>query len=121
MTEKQKRAADNFIETGDGIRALIKAGYSESYAKRFHKKFFEGSDTKKYITDKIKPVVVKNDTPSDEIIGYLTKVMRGEDEEMNSTQRMKAAELLWKYYSTNKECTKDIDIRPIVIYEDIKY
>lgn len=122
MNDRQKKATDIFLCTGDGKGALIEAGYSEKFAKRYES-FFEKEEMQSYIKERISPVVVEADSPSDEIIEYLKKVMRGE-EDTNPTQRMKAAEILCRHYGLNKENKDDAsdeDIqRPVVIYEDIR-
>ncbi len=125
MNERQIKAADIFIATADGRQALKDAGYSDDYAKKY-KSFFEKEDVQAYIKEKIRPAVTDEtepDSPSEEIIDYLKRVMRGE-EDTNSTQRMKAAEILCRHYGINKESKMDIDEeeipRPIVICDDVR-
>ena len=124
MNDRQKNAADIFIETGDGRQALKDAGYSDDYAKKY-KSFFEKEDVQAYIKEKIRPAVTDEETPdspSEEIIDYLKRVMRGE-EDTNSTQRMKAAEILCRHYGINKENKTEDDEeeipRPVVICDDV--
>ncbi len=124
MNDRQKNAADIFIETGDGRQALKDAGYSDDYAKKY-KSFFEKEDVQAYIREKISSAV-KDETensPSVEIIEYLKRVMRG-DEDTNPTQRMKAAEILCRHYGINKENKTEDDEeeipRPVVICDDVR-
>ena len=125
MNERQKKAADIFINTGDGKQALKEAGYSDCYVKKY-RTFFEKEDIQAYINDKITPDVSEDkecEDPYEEIISYLKKVMRGE-EDSNPTQRMKAAEILCRHYGINKENKSDAEETeipfPIVIHDDVR-
>ncbi len=125
MNNRQKKAADIFIVTGDGRQALKKAGYSDDYAKKY-KAFFEKEDVQAYIKGKIRPIVTdeEENSPSEEIIEYLKRVMRG-DEDTNPTQRMKAAEILCRHYGINKENKtengEEAEMpRPVVICDDVR-
>ncbi len=137
MNIKQKKAADFFIEGGDGYSALINAGYSQRYAKAY-KSFFNKSEIREYIQQSI---MEKNcGGESDEVIQYLFRVMRGEEKEtelvkgknekgevvydaiespMSGTLRMKAAELLCKRYGLYKEKPESSQSTAVVIREDI--
>ncbi len=137
INKKQKKAAELFIETGDGYSALINAGYSEKFAATY-KAFFDRKEIKEYIQQ----YITEEDcgAKSDEVIRYLFRVMRGEEKEtelvknknekgetvydavespMSGTLRMKAAELLCKRYGLYREKAEaNINI-PVVIKEDI--
>ena len=110
LNNKQKMAADIYIETGDKALALKKAGY-----KQTSEYIFNNDEMNKYINR------VKEDkiNPTNEIISYLTKVMRGEEADATATQRIKAAEMLSKHYGLDKERKKEETALPVVIYDDI--
>jgi len=140
MTEKQKRFADHYIEIGDAKEAAIKAGYSEDSAKQIGYENF----TKPYLRLYIDKIIAKKDNTriasQDEVLEYLTSVMRGEIEEeqivveskgdyitearaimkqVGAKDRNKAAELLGKRY---KIFTDNIDLNHsggIQIIDDI--
>ncbi len=137
MNIKQKKAADLFIESGDGYSALIGAGYSERYARAYDS-FFGKTEIRDYIGKKLMEKSCMNE--SDEVIQYLFRVMRGEEKEtelvkgknekgeivydsvespMSGTLRMKAAELLCKRYGLYKEKTENTRDTPVVIREDM--
>ncbi|ULL19666.1 terminase small subunit [Paenibacillus sp. H1-7] len=78
LTEKQKRFADYFIESGNATEAAIRAGYSEKTAR------FIGAEnlTKPNISAYIDEMLGKKDNEriasQDEVLEFLTSVMRGE-------------------------------------------
>jgi phage terminase small subunit len=115
LTVKQKKFADLYIELGNATEAAIKAGYSEKTAKAMG---YENL-TKPYIKQYIDEIMVQKDKEAiasqDEILSYLTAVMRGNKREqtligigmgeqrvteidVGSKDRIKAAELLGKRY-----------------------
>ena len=51
ISEKQRRFADYFIETGNIYQSAIKAGYSKNYAKAQAHKLLENVGIKNYIDD----------------------------------------------------------------------
>ncbi|MDO4300363.1 MAG: terminase small subunit [Clostridia bacterium] len=118
MNTRQKAAADYYLETGDGYTALIKAGYSKGYAKNYIT-FFKKQSIQKYLSKILESEKTNKDTPLlNEIVDYLTGVMRGEDDS-SSSQRMKAAELLYKLHGLNKENSAEANDSPVVICDNI--
>lgn len=81
LTEKQKRFADYYIETGNATEAAIKAGYSKSTARIIASENL----TKPYIRDYIDEILASKDktrvASQDEVLQYFTSLMRGELEE----------------------------------------
>lgn len=114
LNEKQKKAADYFMEIKDEKEALIRAGYGKDTVKKY-KAFFEKPQIVEYINKKLNEIP----SPSDEIISYLTKVLRGEETDATASQRIKAAEMLSKHYGLDKIKEPDKDNKPIVIYDNI--
>lgn len=116
MTEKQKRFCDFYIETGNATQAAIKAGYSEKTAKQIGQENLTKPDLRAYIDERL--VELKNERTADaqEVLEYLTAVMRGEykeatligvgegaqavvDIDVGAKDRLKAAELLGKRHA----------------------
>ena len=120
MNKRQEMAINFFIETGDSLNSLIKAGYSEKYAQSKENTYFNNPDIINYLDKKLnnntQDTTPKKDIPT-EIASYLTMVMRGEDDGANLTQRMKAAELLCKHY--NSDNNNKNDNIPIIIKDNI--
>ena len=116
MTEKQKRFCDFYIETGNAKEAAIRAGYSEKTAKQIGQENLTKPDLRAYIDERL--VELKNERTADaqEVLEYLTAVMRGEykeatligvgegaqavvDIDVGAKDRLKAAELLGKRHA----------------------
>lgn len=101
LTPKQKAFADYYIELGNAEQAAIKAGYSKAYARGNAHKLVANSCISKYIDERMKAVEAKRIASGDEVLQYLTSVMRGQvkdqfDLDPSLQDRTKAAELLGK-------------------------
>lgn len=130
LTIKQKRFADEYIISGNAYQAAVNAGYSENYAKGNVIKLLENVSVKSYMEDRLKGLEDKAIAKQEEVLKYLTSVMRGEEEEevlygigegaqstrhieVGAKDRIKAAELLGKRYKlfTDKvELDADVDM-----------
>jgi phage terminase small subunit len=115
LTLKQKAFADYYIETGNATEAAIKAGYSKKTAKETGYENLTKPHIKAYIEERMAEKDKKRIASQDEILEFLTKVMRGEiteqvpifvgegfqhleDKDISAKDRIKAAELLGKRY-----------------------
>ena len=117
LTLKQQRFADEYIISGNIYDSLIKAGYSEKYAKSDGCKILENPSVKTYIDEKLKELSDKKIADQQEVLAYLTSVLRGETQSEivvvegqgegvsrakpiqkapDEKERLKAAELLGK-------------------------
>ena len=130
LTIKQKRFADEYIISGNIYQSLIHAGYSENYAKSDGCRILDNPRVKAYINERIKELDDKAIAKQEEVLKYLTSVMRGEQTEqvlygmgegmqgktlieVGAKDRIKAAELLGKRYRlfTDKvELDADVDM-----------
>ncbi|NBA61825.1 terminase small subunit [Enterococcus mundtii] len=116
MTEKQKRFCDFYIETGNATQAAIKAGYSEKTAKQIGQENLTKPDLRAYIDKRLEEMENKRTADAQEVLEYLTAVMRGEETEeiligigegaqakidiyVGAKDRLKAAELLGKRHA----------------------
>lgn len=125
---KQKKFADEYIISGNAYQSAINAGYSETYAKGNVIKLLENVSVKSYIGERMQKLEDKAIAKQDEILRYLTSVMRGESKSAvvvvegtgegcsdarvvykppDEKERTKAAELLGKRHSL---WTEKIDI-----------
>lgn len=117
MTLKQQRFADEYIITGNLYKSAVKAGYSEKYAKAQSHKLLENVGIKNYIDERLAKLESEKIATQEEVLQYLTSVMRGEKTEPllvldgegtqkviqavpNVQSRTRAAELLGKRYGT---------------------
>lgn len=128
LTLKQKKFADEYIISGNAYKSAIEAGYSKSYAKGNVVKLLENVSVKAYIDERLKELDDKAIAKQEEVLQYLTAVMRGQSKSavvvieglgeglsearlMNKTpdekDRIKAAELLGKRYGA---FTEKVDI-----------
>lgn len=83
LTEKQKRFADYYIETGNMTEAAIKAGYSKKTARVIGQENLLKPAIKNYIDEKLKELEEKRVASATEVMQLLTSAMRGElDEEV---------------------------------------
>jgi len=120
MNERQKRFADEYIRTANKHQSAIRAGYSEKYARTSSHKLLENKSIKDYVEARFKELEKQTIAQQDEVLQYLTAVMRGEQEDeenivvpkgdyvsdvekhtkkADTAQRTKAAELLGKRYA----------------------
>lgn len=97
LTEKQKKFIDYYIETGNATESARRAGYKQPQV--------QGSQNleklRNFIDERLKPDEDKRIADADEVLQYLTAVMRGEvkdtfDFDTSVRDRNKAAELLGK-------------------------
>lgn len=116
MTEKQKRFCDFYIETGNAKEAAIRAGYSEKTAKQIGQENLTKPDLRAYIDERLAELKNERTADAQEVLEYLTAVMRGEykeatligvgegaqavvDIDVGAKDRLKAAELLSKRHA----------------------
>ncbi len=116
LTPKRKKFADYYIETANLYQSAMKAGYSKNYAKSQAHKLLENVGIKKYIEERMEKLDKERIASADEVLEYLTKVMRGniKDQfglEISIQDKTKAAELLGKRY---RLFTDKVEIKGIV-------
>lgn len=128
LTLKQKKFADEYIISGNATQSAIKAGYSKKTAGVIAVENLEKPNIKAYIDERLKELDDKAIAKQEEVLQYLTAVMRGQSKSavvvieglgeglsearlMNKTpdekDRIKAAELLGKRYGA---FTEKVDI-----------
>ncbi|AOH54473.1 terminase [Peribacillus muralis] len=134
LTEKQKRFADFYIETGNGVDSARRAGYKGNNLNKIASENLTKLDIRKYVDERIAEKESKQIAKQDEVLTFLTSIMRGEQKEevlrgigegaqtiddmdVGAKDRIKAAELLGKRYAmwTDKQ---DIDVKGVVTFVD---
>ena len=103
MTEMQKAFCDYYIETGNATESAIRAGYSKKTAKAIGSENLTKPYIKQYIDERLKQIEDARIAKGEEVLQYLTKVMRGEEKDQfgldaSLQDRTRAAELLGKRY-----------------------
>lgn len=140
LTLKQKRFANEYIISGNATEAAIIAGYSKKYANTNASKLLQNTTIKEYVDERLKDLEDKSIAKQEEVLKYLTAVMRGENQsetvvieaQENGTtrarrfgrlpeekDRLKAAELLGKRYGTwtdKVDMTGDMSLKIEVDY-----
>ena len=137
LTLKQQRFADEYIISGNATDAAVKAGYSKKYANTNASKLLQNTTIKSYIDEKLAELQSQKVADQQEVMEYLTAVMRGEKTEPllvldgEGTQkvinavppvqaRTKAAELLGKRYSLFTDKVElDATVEQVVFEDDI--
>ena len=136
LTEKQKRFADYYIETGNITEAAIKAGYSKKTARVIGQENLQKPAIKSYIDEKLETMQDERTASAKEVLEFLTKSMRGElDEEVvviegtgdgtsearkikkqiGLRERIKSAELLGKRYRLFTDKVEVEGVVPVMI------
>ena len=118
LTEKQKRFIDYYIETANATESARKAGYSKKTARSIGNENLTKLDF--FIKSKLHEKENQRIASQNEVLQYLTKVMRGEEKDQfgldaSLQDRTKCAELLGKRYGTftdkiNSKIETDIKI-----------
>lgn len=119
LTEKQKRFADYYIETGNGAEAARLAGYKGKNLNNIASENLAKLGIKNYIDEKLEEMSSQRIASANEVMELLTSAARGELEEevvvvegegdgcstartikkqIGAKDRLKAAELLGKRY-----------------------
>ena len=144
MTAKQMRFCDEYLIDLNATQAAIRAGYSEKYANTNASKLLQITTIKDFIAKRMAEKESKLIADQDEVLRYLTSVLRGESQSevvviegigmgtseartMNKApdekERLRAAELLGKRYGLYKETveqTVDMELNITVDYGEDK-
>ncbi|WP_110956218.1 terminase small subunit [Anaerosinus massiliensis] len=125
MTVKQQAFADYYIELGNGTEAAIRAGYSKKTAKVIANENLNKPYLRQYIDERLQQIADKRIAKGEEVLQYLTRVMRGEEKDQfdldaTITDRTKAAELLGKRYALFIDKKEINGAIPVVIADDIE-
>ena len=136
LTEKQKRFADYYIETGNITEAAAKAGYSKKTARVIGQENLLKPAIKGYIDEKLEAMQDERTASAKEVLEFLTKSMRGEIKEevvvvegtgdgtseartvkkqIGLRDRIKSAELLGKRYRLFTDKVEVDGVVPVMI------
>lgn len=137
LTPKQQRFCDEYLIDLNATQAAIRAGYSKKTANRIGPENLSKPAVKEYIQKRMNEKEAQLIADQDEVLKYLTAVLRGEEQDElvtataeGETQRLtvrrqanqiKAAELLGKRYGLyveKIESDKDFNINIKIDYGD---
>ena len=136
MTAKQKRFCDEYLIDLNATQADIRAGYSKKAARQVGNENMSKPYIKNYIEERMQEKEDSLIAKQDEVLKYLTSVMRGESKSSvlamagdgvqeviqkppDERERTKAAELLGKRYRLFTDKVEVEGAIPIVIVDDI--
>lgn len=136
MTARQKRFCDEYLIDLNGTQAAIRAGYSPRSARQIADRNMSNNDIRKYIDDRMKEKEKELIADQDEVLKYLTEVLRGKSQSEivvvenigdftsearlmqkspDEKERLKAAELLGRRYNLFSEKMKVDVALPVII------
>lgn len=125
MTAKQQRFCDEYLIDLNATQAAIRAGYSKKTAYSIGIENLNKPELKKYIEDRMAEKESALIADQNEVLKYLTSVMRGESQSSvlarnfegaedviekppDEKERLKAAELLGKRYGLYTEKVNEV-------------
>lgn len=132
MNVKQRKFCDEYLIDLNATQAAIRAGYSEKTARQVGQRLLTYVDISAYIDEQLERIHNERTADAQEVIEYLTSVMRGEhteqalqlvgdgvqeicDIEVSAKDRLKAAELIGKRYGIFTDKTDLTVAQPIVV------
>lgn len=142
LTAKQQRFCDEYLIDLNATQAAIRAGYSKKTARVIGAQNLSKLAVKNYINERMKEKEAELIADSDEVMRYLTSVLRGQSRSEvvvvenvgdymsearliqkapDEKERLKAAELLGKAHQIfvdKVEQTVDMDLNITVDYGD---
>lgn len=101
LTKKERIFADEYVKTTNGTQSAITAGYSEKTASVTASKMLRKPKVCQYIDAVMNERSKDTIATADEVLEYLTRVVRGEEKDafgldVSVADKTKAAELLGK-------------------------
>lgn len=137
MNRKQKKFADEYLIDCNATQAAIRAGYSPKTAKQVGQRLLTNVDLSTYIEQQLEQIHNEKTADAQEVLEYLTAVMRGEhteqvlrlvgegvqtidNMEVSAKDKLKAAELIGKRYGMFKDNVNVAGSVPVVIADDLE-
>lgn len=101
LTKKERIFADEYVKTTNGTQSAIAAGYSEKTARSKASQLLTKVNVRQYIDAVMNERSKDTIATADEVLEYLTRVVRGEEKDafgldVSVADKTKAAELLGK-------------------------
>ena len=140
LTAKQQRFCDEYLVDLDGTKAAIRAGYSEKTAAAIASENLRKPYIREYIDQRMAEKEETLVAKQDEVMKYLTSVLRGEsisaeivveglggglsrarmmEKEPSEKDRLKAAEMLGKAYGMFTDSVNLTGAAKVVIVDDL--
>ena len=136
LNEKQQRFADEYLIDLNATRAAIRAGYSERTASAQAARLLKNVNISAYIREKMAEQREDTIASADEVMRYLTAVIRGQsrshvlarndlgaeyilEKPPDEKERLKAAELMGKRHQLFTDKVKVDGNMPVMIVDDL--
>lgn len=137
LTAKQKRFCDEYLIDLNATQAAIRTGYSEKTARSQGQRLLTNADIKNYIDSMLEQMHNERTADAQEVMEYLTSVMRKETMSSVLARDVTGAEIVIEKPPDEKECLKaaellgkahmiftdrvdmNADVKPIVIKDDV--
>ena len=136
MNARQKRFCDEYLVDCNATQAAIRAGYSPKTAYSIGIENLKKPELKAYIDEQLEKMHSEKTADAQEVLEYLTAVMRGEhteqtlqligdgmqavtDIDVSARDRLKAAELIGERYGMFRD-NVSVDLEPVIIMNDLK-
>ena len=136
LNEKQQRFADEYLIDLNATRAAIRAGYSEKTAYSQGERLLRNAEVKTYIREKMDERKEDAIASADEVMRYLTAVIRGQsrshvlarndlgaeyilEKPPDEKERLKAAELMGKRHQLFTDKVKVDGNMPVMVVDDL--
>ena len=136
LNEKQQRFADEYLIDLNATRAAIRAGYSEKTAAAQASRLLKDVKVSAYIKERMTNQVEDTIASADEVMRYLTAVIRGQsrshvlarndlgaeyilEKPPDEKERLKAAELMGKRHQLFTDKVKVDGNMPVMIVDDL--
>ena len=136
LNEKQQRFADEYLIDLNATRAAIRAGYSEKTAAAQAARLLKNVKVSAYIKERMADQKEDTIASADEVMRYLTSVIRGQsrshvlarndlgaeyilEKPPDEKERLKAAELMGKRHQLFTDKVKVDGNVPVMIVDDL--
>lgn len=125
LTPKQRAFVDYYIQCGNATEAAKKAGYNEKSARQIGTENLSKPVISSYIQERMKQIESSRIATGEEVLRYLTSVMRGEEKdafglEIAIQDRTRAAELLGKRFRLFTEKVETTTNTMVRIVDDVE-
>lgn len=135
LNARQQKFCDEYLISGNATQSAIRAGYSEKTAYSHGQRLLKDVEIKSYIEERMTEIKSEKIATAEEVLQYLTSVLRGEtrsheivvdsdgarvmSKPPSEKDRLKSAELIGKRYGIYTEKLNVEGAIPVVIKDDV--
>ena len=134
LNARQQRFCIEYVRLGNAVQAALEAGYSESYANKRAYQLLENVGIQNEISRLAEPEKKERIASKDEVLEFLTAVVRGDikekvvtiegieyEREPSVKDKTRAAELLGKRYAIFREKVEvDSEVTGVVMLPEVE-